>query len=164
MSIKLNKTTKTIGILLGLTLFAIIGLAQTKKIVQPTKAVILSELTATVYRSPTCNCCEKYISYLRARDIKVEEKLESDMSAIKTKLGVPADLFSCHTMKIGDYVVEGHVPIEAIEKLTSEKPAIVGIGLPGMPSGSPGMPGAKTGPFEIKQFKNDGSVSLFIAL
>ena len=71
---------------------------------------------------------------------------------------------SCHTTTIGNYFVEGHIPIEAIEKLMTEKPNIKGIAMPGMPSGSPGMPGAKQGPFIIYAIGNDGSVGEFMRM
>ncbi len=104
---------------------------------------------ATVYKSPECACCANYVGYLRRNgfDVRIEEV--ADMTAVKRRFGVPQDLESCHTMAVGGYVVEGHVPIEAIDLLLSEKPGVKGIALPGMPEGRPGMPGAKSRPFVI---------------
>ncbi len=124
----------------------------------------LSGKSAIVYRSSTCGCCANYIKYLRQAGVTVQEKLTSDMGAIKRELGIPRELESCHTTVIDNYKVEGHIPLEAIEKLVSEKPAMAGIGMPGMPSGSPGMPGAKYGLFEISSFGADGSVAEFVSL
>ena len=72
------------------------------------------------------------------------------MDSIKTKYSVPSALASCHTTIVNGYVVEGHVPVEAIERLLLEQPKIIGIALPGMPTGSPGMPGSKSSPFDIR--------------
>lgn len=112
---------------------------------------------AVVYKSPTCGCCQNYVSYLSGLGFDVEVVNTNDMDAIKAKYGVPSDLESCHTTIIGDYFVEGHVPGEAIQKLMSELPSIKGIAMPGMPSGSPGMPGAKTGAFKISAVSDEGS-------
>ena len=83
---------------------------------------------------------------------------------VKEKYGIPYSMRSCHTTVIGDYFVEGHVPIEAVEKLMLEKPDIKGIALPGMPSGSPGMPGSKQGPFIVYAINKDGSTSEFMRI
>ncbi len=104
---------------------------------------------ATVYKSPECACCGNYVGYLRRNGFDVRIKEVADMTPVKRHFGVPQDLESCHTMDVGGYVVEGHVPIEAIDRLLSEKPGIKGIALPGMPEGSPGMPGPKYRPFVI---------------
>ena len=102
-----------------------------------------------IYKSATCGCCGVYSSYLKGEDISVDIRNVTDMSEIKEKFGIPQQLQSCHTSEVGGYVVEGHIPIEVINKLLTEKPQIQGIALPGMPSGSPGMPGPKAGPFVI---------------
>lgn len=112
--------------------------------------------TVTVFKSPTCGCCGNYISYLEGRGFNVETVNEQDMAGIKTQYKIPQTLESCHTSVVGDYVVEGHIPTEVIEKLLAEKPAIAGIALADMPSGSPGMPGAKFAPFEIHKITAEG--------
>lgn len=117
---------------------------------------------AIVYRSPTCGCCGIYASYLKRMGFDV--KTEFVEAADRLDLGVPNSLASCHTTVIGDYVVEGHVPVEAIAKLLNEKPDIAGIGMPGMPSGSPGMPGRKVGDFDISSFRADGASRNFMKL
>ncbi len=104
---------------------------------------------ATVYHSPECPCCGQYVGYLRKNGFDVRIKEVADMTSVKRRFGVPQDLESCHTMDVGGYAVEGHVPIEAIDRLLAEKPAIKGIALPGMLGGSPGMPGPKSRPFVI---------------
>ncbi len=115
---------------------------------------------ATVYKSPECACCGNYVGYLRNNgfDVRIEEV--ADMTPVKRRFGIPPDLASCHTMAIGGYVVEGHVPIEAIDLVLSGKPDIRGIALPGMPEGSPGMPGPKSRPFVIHTI-SDASPTIF---
>ncbi len=81
----------------------------------------------------------------------------NDLAEISRKAGVPSDLEGCHTMFIGDYVVDGHVPLPTVQKLLREKPAIAGITLPGMPSGSPGMNGPKEGSWTIYAVTKDGA-------
>ena len=118
-----------------------------------------------IYKSLTCGCCSVYTNYV---DGKVSPKVNSfnvqDPDATKRKYGVPKELESCHTTIIGDYFVEGHVPLEAVEKLLKEQSDIKGIAMPGMPSGSPGMPGQKYGDFVIYAVNNDGTSSEFMRI
>lgn len=120
------------------------------------KAVEGNGIEVVLYKSPSCGCCGQYTEYLKDEGYGVEVKLTDDMGAIKKELGVPYELESCHSMEVGGYVIEGHVPEAAIEKLLVEKPDIKGIGLSGMPSGSPGMPGPKNGDFVIYEITHDG--------
>jgi hypothetical protein len=112
---------------------------------------------ATLYKNPQCNCCEGYAAYLRQNGFEVDVKPTNDLAEISRKAGVPAELEGCHTMFVDDYVVDGHVPAKLIRRLLSERPAIAGITLPGMPTGSPGMTGKKTGPFKIYAVSKDGT-------
>jgi len=123
-----------------------------------------SGVKAILYKSPTCGCCSIYAQYLNKKGIKLEIKEMNDVSPIKEKYSVPGSMLSCHTLVIGNYFVEGHVPTEAIDKMLNEKPDIKGIGMGGMPSGSPGMPGAKKGPFIISQLGKDDMVSTFMEM
>ncbi len=106
-------------------------------------------VNATLYKNPSCACCDAYANYLRSNGFKVSVVEHPNMSQIKQKYGVRKNLEGCHTTVIGDYIVEGHVPVTPIKRLLAEKPAIKGISLPDMPQGSPGMSGTKEGPFEI---------------
>lgn len=126
-----------------------------------THTASLEGLSAVVYMSPTCGCCHKYVEYLKRKGLEVKTVKLNNVGPKKRAFGIPMDLWSCHTTKIGRYFVEGHVPFEVIEKLLTEQPEINGIALPGMPSGSPGMPGPKTEPFFIYAVK-DGQVSEFM--
>lgn len=121
------------------------------------------QLAFELYKSPTCGCCGQYVEYLQANGLNVQVTEVADPNALKTELGIPQELWSCHTMKIGKYFVEGHVPLEAIQRLLETQPDIEGIALPGMPAGSPGMSGAKTEPFIIYSLAK-GAVSEFMRL
>ena len=112
---------------------------------------------AILYKTPNCGCCEGHADYLRRYGYKVTVKPSHNMPQIKKLAGVPTSLEGCHTIKIGGYVVEGHVPANVLDKLLSERPKIKGISLPGMPQGSPGMSGHKSAPFAI--YEIDSSVT-----
>ena len=115
----------------------------------------LAATAITVYKSPTCGCCEKYVDYLRDNGFEVKAVDEQDMSAIKKRHGV-AHVASCHTALVGGYAVEGHVPVASIRKLLTEKPAIAGISAPGMPMNSPGMGEMKKGTLTIYAVPKNG--------
>ncbi len=117
----------------------------------------------TTYRSPTCGCCVGWEEYLEEAGFEVESVVTDDVTAIKDDLQIPDEMRSCHTAIIGDYFIEGHVPIEAIQKLLEEQPEIDGIALPGMVQGSPGMSGEKSEPFVIYSV-TDGSVDEFMTI
>ncbi len=113
---------------------------------------------ATFYKQPSCGCCDGHADHLRANGYKVTVVETSNMSLIKKKHGVSQEFEGCHTIVIGGYVVEGHVPAAIIDKLLKERPAIRGISLPGMPDGSPGMSGTKKEPFVVYELSGSGKV------
>ena len=117
----------------------------------------------TLYKSPTCGCCVGYAKELENQGFEVEIVATEDMDTIKDKYSILQNKQSCHTIAFGDYFIEGHVPMEAVKKLLTEKPNISGIGLPRMPSGTPGMPGPKRAPYEVYQL-NDGIFSQFLTI
>lgn len=121
-------------------------------------------LAVTLYRSNGCGCCALYGNYLEGKDLSVsaEQISEEELTNIKDSFNIPDDVRSCHTIKVGDYFVEGHVPVEAIQKLMADKPDILGIALPGMQMGSPGMSGAKAGDLIVYAINKDGSVKEFM--
>ena len=104
---------------------------------------------ATLFKDPQCSCCEGYADYLRGNGFGVKVVNTHDLALINEQHGVSTELQGCHVTIIDGYVVGGHVPVKIIKRLLSEKPAITGITLPGMPNGSPGMYGKKTEPFQI---------------
>lgn len=117
--------------------------------------------TVTVYKSPTCGCCSNWIAHLEEAGYAVEAHDQNDVRPIKAELGVAPELGSCHTAVVEGYVIEGHVPADAIARLLEERPNIVGLAVPGMPVGSPGMEGPNPQPYEILAFDAEGNVSVF---
>lgn len=116
----------------------------------------------TVYKTPTCGCCEKWEAHLRAEGFTVVSKPLDDLSKIKKEKGIPENLQSCHTGVIGNYVIEGHVPASAIKKLLAQKPKnIKGIAVPGMPIGSPGMEGPNPESYDVMSFDKNGKSEVF---
>ena len=104
----------------------------------------------SVVRSPDCGCCGAWIDHLQESGFTVEETLSDDVDAFKDQHAVPQPLRSCHTALVGGYVIEGHVPAEAIRNLLDQKPDALGLAVPGMPIGSPGMEmGDQSEPFEV---------------
>ncbi len=102
-----------------------------------------------VYHSPTCECCGRYTEYLVASGFAVRIIKTDRVADIKQRYRVPRHLASCHTVVADGYFVEGHVPVEAVARLLRDRPAVAGIALPGMPPGSPGMGGVRTGPLVV---------------
>jgi hypothetical protein len=115
----------------------------------------------TVYKSPTCGCCSKWIEHLEANGFAVTAIDTSDVQSIKATNGVPAELASCHTALVDGYVVEGHVPAEDIHRMLTERPDVTGLAAPGMPIGSPGMEGAHPEPYEVISFNAEGETRTF---
>lgn len=115
----------------------------------------------TVYKSPTCGCCGKWIDHLKANGFEVDSVNMKDMRLIKSMSGIAPQQASCHTAKVGGYVVEGHVPAEDIKRMLSEKPDIHGLAVPGMPMGSPGMEGPKKDAYDVLSIRHDGSTEVY---
>lgn len=114
----------------------------------------------TVYRSPTCGCCGKWIEHMKKQGFVIKDIKREDMDALKLQLGIPAELQSCHTAQVGDYVVEGHVPAADVRKMLADKPALAGLAVPGMVSGSPGMEmGGRKEPFDVVGFDRAGKAN-----
>jgi|SRR5690606_2325324 len=116
---------------------------------------------ATVYKSPTCECCDEYIEYLKANGVDVTVEITDDMAAVKENNQIPESMTSCHTTVMNDYFFEGHIPFDVMTQMMSEHMDIDGIALPGMPAGSPGMPGEKIEMFEIHKLVH-GEASPYI--
>jgi len=117
----------------------------------------------TVYKSATCGCCSKWVEHMQANGFDVKAIDVDDIDKVKRERGVPADAASCHTAIVNGYIVEGHVPADAVLKVLKEKPAIAGIAVPGMPMGSPGMevPGGQKEAFNIVAFDKAGKTSVY---
>jgi len=121
-------------------------------------------ITAEYYKSISCGCCDVHARYIDSKGFDTKINNLQDVSAIKSEYNIPSELQSCHTAVIGDYFVEGHIPIEAIDKLLEEQPDIAGIAMPGMPQGSPGMPGTKMQDFTIYSVNHDGTYKEFMRI
>ena len=124
----------------------------------------ISSLTQeiTVYRSPTCNCCKKWMSHLEENGFIVKDKISMNLASVKDQLHVPHKMNSCHTALIGDYIIEGHVPADDIKRLLLAQPDINGLAVPEMPIGSPGMEhGDRVDPYTVFSFKQDGKLAVF---
>ena len=114
-----------------------------------------------MFASPSCACCGSHAAYLEENGYVVDLQRTEELDAMRADLGVPEEAAGCHLAQVDGYVVEGHVPVAAIDRLRAEKPDVDGIALPGMPSGSPGMGDDPDATFDIVAFK-DGSLSPFM--
>ena len=123
-------------------------------------SVLRAPVKMTVYKSPTCGCCTEWVKYMKAEGFAVNVVDMDDLSSIKKTSGVPAKLESCHTALVGAYVIEGHVPADLVRKVVAEKPAIVGLAVPGMPVDAPGMGSGKT-PYEVISWDKAGRTAVF---
>jgi len=122
-----------------------------------------SKYNVEVFKTSSCGCCYGYVLFLKEEKFTVKQTDMRSLHFIKKKYNIPLEMQSCHTTILGKYFIEGHVPIEAINKLLKEKPDIDGIALPGMPIGTPGMPGKKEEPYVIYQLV-DGKSSVFMTI
>lgn len=120
-------------------------------------------IALTVYKDPSCGCCTKWVDHLRAAGLRPTVQDRTDMDALKDGLGVPTALRSCHTAVAGRYVIEGHVPAVDLKKLIAAAPkGIIGLAVPQMPVGSPGMESAgRADHYDVIAFAADGSTKLF---
>ncbi len=117
----------------------------------------------TVYKSPTCGCCGGWIDHMRAAGYHIEVKDTDAMDMVKDMMGVPDEMASCHTATIDGYLIEGHVPADAVDRLLAERPKASGLAVPGMPVGSPGMEmGGQTEPYAAMLFNSDGTARTFV--
>jgi len=115
-----------------------------------------------MHKDPNCGCCSAWAEHLEANGFRVKTIATNDMEAAKRRFAVPPRLTSCHTAKVGNYVIEGHVPASAIRRLLREQPAVAGLAVPGMPAGSPGMetPG-RTDPYDVLAFDGAGRSRIY---
>lgn len=111
----------------------------------------------TVYKSVYCGCCEKWVEHLRRSGFRVEAYNVTDVSAARQRLGMPTQYASCHSAKVGRYVIEGHVPAADIKRLLREQPSAIGLAVPSMPPGSPGMESDKPVPYDSLLVDRNGT-------
>jgi hypothetical protein len=121
------------------------------------------QVDITVFKAPYWGCCGDWSEYMRENGYTVKEEGVENLSTVKNKYKVPAELQSCHTAIVDGYIVEGHVPVAEIERLLTERPDILGLAVAGMPAGSPGMDdeGSPPQPFDVIAFDEDGGMLIF---
>jgi hypothetical protein len=122
---------------------------------------LAAPIEALMYKNPNCSCCETYAAYLEKNGFKVDIKPTNELNQIAARAGVPVNLRGCHTIKIGNYVIEGFVPAEQVKKMLDEKSSIIGLSMPGMPMDIPGMgfdsmPGGEAKTYTTYAFTMDG--------
>ena len=145
--------------ILTISVFSILALSV---ILIPSKTKANNALpTITVYKSPTCGCCSKWVKHLESNGFTVDAKNTNNLSSIKQQLGIQPQVQSCHTAKIGNYVVEGHVPASDIIKMLADKPDIHGLAVPGMPMGSPGMEGSRKDNYNVLAITNGNNLTVY---
>jgi hypothetical protein len=135
-------------------------------LLNPANATSSQPLIAEVWKSPTCGCCNDWIKHLKENGFQVRA-IDKGNTAIRKELGMPTKYGSCHTAKIDGYVIEGHVPAKEIKRLLKERPAALGLSVPEMPIGTPGMDGPEYGgqvdPYNVLLIRRDGSASVYQA-
>ncbi|HKP29353.1 MAG TPA: DUF411 domain-containing protein [Gemmatimonadales bacterium] len=116
----------------------------------------------TVYKTPTCGCCAKWVEHMKSAGFKVQVQDMDDLTEIKQASGVPIPIRTCHTAVVSGYVIEGHVPADLVKKMLAEKPKMTGIAVPGMPVGSPGMEsGNEKSPYDVVLFDKTGKTTVY---
>lgn len=127
-------------------------------------ALSLAPVKLSVYKSPTCGCCQQWVEYMKRSAFVVETHDVSDdrLGDIKSTAGVPAGLRSCHVALAGPYAFEGHVPADLVTKVLKEKPVLLGLAVPGMPLGSPGMEaGGRKDRYDVVAFAKNGKTWVY---
>ena len=161
MNFKNNFSRPVLLVVLSISFFLIFSFATNK---QNTSVVTkANKYNVEVFKTPSCGCCNGYVLFLEKEKFKVKQTNMASLHTIKQKFNIPLEMQSCHTTTMDKYFIEGHVPLEAINKLLKEKPHIDGIALPGMPIGTPGMPGDKDEPYVIYQLI-EGKFSVFMTI
>ena len=137
------------------------GIAVTGGTVKILSAPAAARGDVTLYKNPQCDCCEGYADYLRHNGFEVKVIPTNDLTIMGEKYGISDSLQPCHLSLIAGYVVGGHIPMEVIDRLLSEKPQITGITLPGMPPGTPGMPGDKPDRLTVYEIAKDSPPKVY---
>jgi len=141
---------------------AAIALAGPDALAAATAALTAPPTLVTVHKDKSCACCEKWVTHMRASGFRVVVHDEPNVDAVKDEFGVPRALRSCHTARVGGYLVEGHVPASDVKRLMSSRPRVLGLAVPGMPVGTPGMEmprGAES--YEVLSFDARGATKVF---
>jgi hypothetical protein len=128
-------------------------------------SAVASQQNMIVYKDPNCGCCAAWAKALTDADINVDIREIEDLDAVKRKYGVPQAAEGCHTAVLGPYFIEGHVPLEAVERLQTEAPDILGISVPGMPVGSLGMgDDPSVAAYDVMSVSRSGAMSVYMSV
>ena len=125
-------------------------------LVVPTFSALAQTPAMIVHKDPTCGCCTGWVRHLKDAGFVVTVEETANLPAVRRRLGVPGDLAACHTAEIAGYVIEGHVPESAIRQLLQKRPVALGLAVPGMPVGSPGMEGGAPQKYDVVLFGKSG--------
>lgn len=138
---------------------ALLGLSVTAQ----SKPAAAAATKVTVYKTSSCGCCKLWVDHLKASgfDVQAMDVSAEQVRAVSKAAGLKDDDVSCHTAKVGNYIVEGHVPADDIKRMLKEKPAIAGIAAPGMPQGSPGMEQGSKEAYDVVAFTKDGKTTVY---
>jgi hypothetical protein len=120
-----------------------------------------SEPLVTVFKNPTCACCGKWVEHLKANGFAVKVQEANYTADYERQYHVPRSMLSCHTAVVNGYTIEGHVPAAEIKRLLNERPKVVGLGVPGMPVGSPGMEAAHSDAYSVFAFDEGGQATVY---
>ena len=142
-----------------LALLTAAGSGWRSAVADPPRLAELGEVT--VYKSPTCECCHRWVEHMREAGFAVTTRDVVDVSAVKREQGIPGSLVSCHTSVSGGYAIEGHVPADEVRRLLTERPAVAGLAVPGMPAGSPGMEVGRSERYQVLSFTPDGASAVY---
>jgi hypothetical protein len=139
---KMRINTPVIGLIIIVSLFSFVSQAA-------------ATATVNVYKTPTCGCCAKWVDHMRDHGftVKTHDMGNKELKEISKKAGISKDLGSCHTALVNGYAIEGHVPAPDIIRLLKEKPKAVGLSVPDMPHGTPGMEGSRSDPYSVLLIK-----------
>ena len=140
---------------------AAVALLGTTPLAQDTKRAATTLPTVTVYRTPTCGCCGKWVEHLKTAGFTVSDHIVHTLDKAEGRERVPEQLRSCHTAHVGRYVVEGHIPADVVKDLVRKRPNVEGIAVPGMPAGSPGMESPYPVAYDVIAFDKNGTRSTF---
>ena len=125
-------------------------------LIVPKSSAFAQTSNILVHKDPNCGCCAGWVQHLKAAGFAVTVEETADLEIVRKRLGVPADLAACHTAEVGGYVLEGHVPAVAVQRLLEKRPIATGLAVPGMPVGSPGMEGGVPQKYEVVLFGPTG--------
>jgi len=142
----------------NLTRRAALGIAASALVV-PAFSAVAQTPAILVHKDPNCSCCSGWVRHLKDAGFAVTVEATADLQPVRKRLGVPADLAACHTAEVDGYVLEGHVPAAAVRRLLEQRPTAVGLAVPGMPAGSPGMEGGAPQRYDVVLFGAGGRQS-----